>query len=185
VDPVGGAPEQAAAPKALDRRHGARSHARRKPVSLPLTAADSSSRPAVQPQRSARPTTEADAETALSLATQARSTGYEGEAVERYRHVIERFPRSRAAGAAQVALGRLLYLELGQPHAALPLFEAYLAGGGAQELAEEAMYHRGMCLMALRRHRDASASFGQLLEQFPGSMYAAQARAQLSRLAAP
>jgi len=134
--------------------------------------------------RGARPATEGDAEAALSLATQARSTGYEGEAVERYRLVIDRFPRTRAAGAAQVALGRLLYTELSQPGAALPLFEAYLARGGAEELAEEALFHRGMCLIALRRMHDASASFRQLLELFPGSMYAAQARAQIARLPA-
>ena len=170
---------------AARRKHGyASDQLRRKPGALPLTAAGRGPRPVRQMQQ-ARPITEADAEAALSLATQARSTGYEGEAVERYRHVIERFPRTRAAGAAQVALGRLLYTELSQPAAALPLFAAYLARGGAQELAEEAMYHRGMCLIALQRTREASASFRQLLELFPGSMYAAQARAQLSRLPGP
>ena len=150
---------------------------RRKAVVAPLTAAASG--------HTTRAFSEADAETALSLATQARSTGYEGEAVERYRMVIERFASTRAAGAAQVALGRLLYTELAQPGAALPLFEAYLARRGARELTEEAMYHRGMCLIALHRDADASASFGQLLELFPSSMYAAQARAQLSRLRKP
>ena len=157
------------------RRAAAGSRTRHRAASSPLTAA----------ARSPRPVTEADAEAALSLATQARSTGYEGEAVERYRHVIERFAHTRAAGAAHVALGRLLYTELAQPQAALPLFEAYLARGGAQELAEEAMYHRGMCLLALRRTEDAGASFRQLLERFPGSMYAAQARARLSHLPGP
>jgi outer membrane biosynthesis protein TonB len=166
----------ARAPKRGAKRQHARSmYARQTRASLPLTASP----------RTTRPFSEADAEAALSLATQARSTGYEGEAVERYRLVIERFPNTRAAGAAQVALGRLLYIELAQPSQALPLFEAYLARSGAHALAEEAMYHRGMCLIALRRMADASVSFGQLLELFPGSMYAAQARAQLSRLRGP
>jgi TolA-binding protein len=129
----------------------------------------------------ARPARDAlDAEQALSLATKARALGQQTIAAKRYQFVIERFPASREASAARVALGRLLYADLAQPAAALPWFDAYLARNPRGELAEETMYYRALCLSRLQRVSEARASFSELLATYPHSLYAARARTYLS-----
>jgi outer membrane protein assembly factor BamD (BamD/ComL family) len=123
-----------------------------------------------------------DPEAELAAATLARSHGELEQAAQRYRSVIERYPASRAAGAAQVALGRLLYTELGQPSAALDVLTGYLNRAGDTALTEEVLYYRGLCLQDQGRAAEARESFSRLLAQFPASLYAPRARAKLAQL---
>jgi TolA-binding protein len=123
-----------------------------------------------------------DPEAELAAATLARSRGELEQAAQRYRTVIEHYPASRAAGAAQVALGRLLYTELGQPAAALDVLTGYLSRAGDTALTEEVLYYRGLCLQDQGRAAEARESYTRLLTQFPASLYAPRARAKLAQL---
>jgi Tetratricopeptide repeat len=98
-----------------------------------------------------------------------------------YRQVIERYPATAAAGAAQVAMGRLLDTELAQPRAAIDSFEAYLRRHPHGELAEEAQYYRALALERVGRRDEARSSLREFVSAFPHSLYAAPARARLAR----
>jgi TolA-binding protein len=142
----------------------------------------------VEPERSnARPrTTAAPSADALLAAARASHTRERLRDAERlYRQVIARYPSSAAAGAARVALGRLLQTERTQPSAALPLFDDYLRVHSQGELVEEALYYRALALERLGRTQQAAASLRALLVDFPHSLYAAPARARLTRELGP
>lgn len=117
----------------------------------------------------------------LAAARSAQTLELPVRAARLYRLVIERYPASPEAGAAEVALGRLLLGELAQPRAALRAFDRYLRGHPGGALAEEPLYYRALSLERLGQEHEARAAFRQLATSFPDSLYATGARARLGR----
>jgi tetratricopeptide (TPR) repeat protein len=134
--------------------------------------------PRSQPQPSA--TSSPTANALLAAARKARTQNHSSRAQHLYQQVIQRYPSTAAAGAARVALGRLIFDERGDSRAALTLFDEYLQQHPTGTLAEEALYYRASSLDRLGRKRQAQRDLRELLASFPSSVYAAPARAQLS-----
>lgn len=124
--------------------------------------------------------TQPSANQLLAAARRAQTRGQIDRAERLYRQVIELYPSTTAAGAGQVALGRLLYELRSQPSAALATFDSYLQRRPNGSLAEEALFYRAMALERLGHNREAAASLRELLETFPNSLYAAPARVRLA-----
>jgi hypothetical protein len=63
---------------------------------------------------------------------------------------------------------------------ALVQFDAYLAQQRHNALMEEALFGRASALHRLGRTAEERATWGELLERFPGSIYADRARAAIN-----
>jgi hypothetical protein len=124
--------------------------------------------------------------TAVSLfssANTARRRGESPEAVQLYRELQRRFPKSSEAHISRATLARLL-LDRGSPGAALKEFQEYLSGGGG-ELEEEALVGEALSLQSLGRREAEMAVWNDFLRNHRGSVYCEQARARLSALSRP
>jgi tetratricopeptide (TPR) repeat protein len=115
----------------------------------------------------------------LAAARRAQSRGQLARADRLYRQVISAYASTPEGGAAQVALGRLLFDDE-QLFAALTQFRGYLVRRPNGPLAEDALFYRALAFEKLGNGRLASASFRELLRQFPQSLYADPARARLA-----
>lgn len=115
----------------------------------------------------------------FAAANEARRERSVTEAVRLYRELERRYPRSTETAVARVALGRLLLDRAGDPRGALRQFDAYLADRAQLTLREEALVGRALALGQLGREHEARAAWRALLAEFPGSVNAARARAQL------
>jgi hypothetical protein len=131
--------------------------------------------PLARPRVANRPSANA----LLAAARKAQIEDDSSRARRLYRSVIHEYPAAAAADAARVALGRLDY-ELADARSALLLFEDYLHRNRDGALAEEALYYRARSLERLGRKHEAQTALRTLLQSFPGSVYAAQARARLT-----
>jgi TolA-binding protein len=110
-------------------------------------------------------------------ATEARRRGDYGRVLDLDGQLETRYPTSREAQVSRAIVGRLL-LDRGDPAGALARFDSYLAAG-AGELGEEAMVGRATALDRLGRTDEATRGWAALVAAFPGSPYAARARARL------
>ena len=122
--------------------------------------------------------------TARSLferANAARASGAYGDAVRLYSELQSTFPASAEARTSQAILGRLL-LDRGDADGALRYFDAYLRGGGA--LGQEALVGKATALRRLGRTSEEAAAWQQLLQSYPGSAHAENARARLEEIGA-
>lgn len=106
-----------------------------------------------------------------------RRAGRSQEAQKLYAELLQRYPKSQEALVAHVSLGRLL--KGGAPAQALAHFNAYLGQSAHTTLAAEALYGKASALAALGDQVAEKAAWRQLLQRFPSSVYAEQARAQL------
>lgn len=171
-------PPPALAPQQPVTREPAPTQPEASPVpSSPRIEVAPSAQPGPQPSAAGAPSANA----LLAAARLAQTRAQPDRAQSLYREVIARYPTTPAAGASRVALGRLLDDQLGQPKAALPLFDSYLRLHPGGELAEEALYYRAHTLERLGRTRRAVADLRRLVSSFPNSLYAAPARARLAR----
>ncbi|MGE0789044.1 MAG: tol-pal system YbgF family protein [Sandaracinaceae bacterium] len=121
-----------------------------------------------------------DPDALFATANAARRSGEHVEARRLYLQLQRAYPRSVEALVSRVSLGRLLLERMGQPAAALPHFDAYLAQSTHTALAEEALFGRASALMRLGRRAQERAAWEQLLRRFPGSVYADRAHARLA-----
>lgn len=151
----------------------------RAPVAAPAAGSPS---PAVTPTSSAllnvAPEPRESAAELFARANARRSSGEAREARRIYRELQQRFPGSKEALVSHVSLGRLE--ANGSPSAALRHFEAYLVQAPRGALAEEALFGRATAYEALGRAAEARATWRQLLQRFPASIYAKRARARVS-----
>lgn len=104
-------------------------------------------------------------------------------AVELYRSLLALHPNSLEAHAARVSLGRLLLDRARDPQGALTQFEAYLSGGGDQNLAEEARVGRALAFMRLGRREEERRAWHDLMEHHPDTLQSAFAHQRLDALA--
>ncbi|MBN2193754.1 MAG: tetratricopeptide repeat protein [Polyangiaceae bacterium] len=114
----------------------------------------------------------------LARANAARGAGRTGEAIELYSALQREYPSSAEARLSHVSLGRL-WLARGRAGSALAEFDRYLGSGGP--LAEEALAGRAQSLAALGRSEEERATYQQLLQRFPRSVYAIEARRRLGQ----
>jgi tetratricopeptide (TPR) repeat protein len=115
-------------------------------------------------------------------AGQLRRAGKYEQALVVYRDLQAIFPATEEAHVAFVAVGRLL-LDQGRGAEAITSFNRYLAKGGS--LAEDALVGRAWALHQLGRSHEEAAAWHALLEQFPRSAHAPEARAQIATLESP
>lgn len=112
-------------------------------------------------------------------ATAARRSGEASRAAGLYRKLQQDFPSSAEAGISRLALGRLELHQLRRPAAALREFEAYLAAAGS--LQQEAQLGKAQALDQLGREAEARAAYRLIVERYPDSLYAEQAKLRLER----
>lgn len=113
-------------------------------------------------------------------ANRARASGDSGRAIQLYRSLQQKFPRSREAELSQLTLARL-FLDNGDARSALGGFDAYLGRGG-RTLQAEALVGRALSLRALGRREAEITAWRDVLERHPRSVYARQASERLSAL---
>jgi hypothetical protein len=107
-------------------------------------------------------------------ANMVRHRGHAIEASGLYRELQARYPHSAEARLSVAVVARM-QLDRGEHRAALSGFEAYLASSDPA-LREEAMVGRVRALQRLERARDARDAARELLDVYPQSAFAPQAR---------
>jgi TolA-binding protein len=100
-----------------------------------------------------------------------------------YGELESRFPGSGEARLSHVSLGKLLLASGNAPEAERQ-FSWYLSSGSG-ELAEEALVGQAESLDRLGRHEEERKCWERLLRDFPGSVYAAQAKSRIDKLPPP
>lgn len=128
----------------------------------------------------ATPAPAVDAAAMFQEASVARRRGEHARAATLYRELGERFPSAPEAATAQVTFARML-LDDGDPAAAVPLFDRYLARGKTT-LREEALVGRARALSQLGRTDGERAAWELLKAEFPGSLHVHRADARLLEL---
>jgi len=116
----------------------------------------------------------------FSTANAARNHGRNAEAVAGYQALQRDFPDSVEAKASHVMLGRVLLERSSDPQGALAQFDAYLAAPGT--LREEALIGRARSLDRLGRIDDSRKAWKTVVDAYPSSIYADEARARLQAL---
>jgi len=116
---------------------------------------------------------EDSAQALFSAANRARRSGQVAHASDLYRTLQRKFPRSPEAALSRVTLATLLLNR--DPAGALASFDAYLASG-AQPLTSEALVGRARALRALGRGAEARRAWQEVLQRYPTSVYAVEAR---------
>lgn len=124
-------------------------------------------RPSAPPRAEPKPKPSADE--LLAAAQDALAAGETATAIARYDALIAEYPRTHAARAASVSLGRLL-LRADRADEALAAFDHYLASD-ARELVEEARYGRIRALRELGRTRELDEAIASFLLAHPSSIH--------------
>ncbi len=139
-----------------------------------------SPRPGPRPPRAAAARPAVTAAELFEQAGKLRREGRADAAITVYRRLQETYPAAREAQLSFALAGQLL-LKQGRPSDALAQFDRHPRLGG--DVGEEALAGRAAALDQLHRTADAIAAWKSLLERYPGSVYAARARARLAELA--
>lgn len=122
------------------------------------------------------PVEEATPAALFSAANAARRAGRQDRAIALYLELQRTHPSSAEASLSHVSLGRLLVVRR-ELRGAVAQFSTYLRSGGPLE--EEALLGKAQALAALGQREDARAAWRTLLERYPRSIYAAEARERL------
>jgi hypothetical protein len=151
------------------------------PAVEPAPRFEPSPRPDVaEPDQTAPVPRVASASEQLTRARARRASGDARGAAQLYRALQQLHPNSSEAHASYVSLGQLELLELGNPAAALVMFETYLKRRAAGALSEEARHGRIRALYALGRTAEARIASEQFLKAHPKSPHAAALRGKLA-----
>ncbi|HET9958750.1 MAG TPA: tetratricopeptide repeat protein [Polyangiaceae bacterium] len=105
-----------------------------------------------------------------------RREGRGADAADLYRQLLERYPRSREAGPARLALAK--YLHAKDPARALIEYRALASSGGA--LRAEALWGISESAERVGERALADRALNDLVREFPDSPYAEVARARIS-----
>jgi tetratricopeptide (TPR) repeat protein len=104
------------------------------------------------------------------------------EAIAVYRKLQQRFPETRESRISYAVAGRML-LDRGRPAQALAQFDRHLAHGG--EASQEALAGRATALGQMGRLAAEGETWQRLLDSYPGTVYASQAKERLSQMRRP
>jgi hypothetical protein len=143
----------------------------------PPTAETASLEPKVVPVTKVAPPPAVDL---LGMARQSLRDQRWGDAAGAYRKLIEVYPSSPEARTVAVPLAKLEIDRLGQPAAALPSLDAYIASGGT--LVVEARSARIRAYRALGRSADELRAIDEFLAAHPSSLDAEKLRARQEEL---
>ncbi len=116
----------------------------------------------------------------FSSANDARRRGDHAAAAKLYQDLLAQHGSEPEAGAARIAMGRML-LDDGDAQGALPLFDKYLDEGGGS-LREEAMFGRARAYERLGRGDLEREAWEKLAASYPQSVHAARAEARVKAL---
>lgn len=115
----------------------------------------------------------------FAQANQLRRRGMDEQALDAYRKLQLRFPRSPEARQSYATMGWLL-LDRGRSSEALAQFDRYLSGRGPG--SEDALGGRALSLQRLGRVAEERKALEALVQQFPKSAQAARAQLRLREL---
>jgi TolA-binding protein len=115
--------------------------------------------------------------TLFEAESEARRNGDGARVLQLHAQLVARYPQSREAQVSRMMVARLL-LDRGDAAGALAGFDAYLRAGSG-ELREDALAGRATALDRLGRADEARGAWMALLDQYPGTAYAAHARARI------
>jgi tetratricopeptide (TPR) repeat protein len=104
------------------------------------------------------------------------------DAIAVFRKLQQLFPTTRESRVSFAVAGRML-LDRGRPLQALAQFDQHLARGG--EASEEALAGRAAALGQMGRLSAERETWQRLLDSYPGTIYATQARQRLSEVRRP
>jgi tetratricopeptide (TPR) repeat protein len=104
------------------------------------------------------------------------------EAIAVFRKLQQLFPSTREARISFAVAGRML-LDRGRPAQALAQFDQHLARGG--EAPEVALAGRATALGQMRRFSVEREAWQKLLDSYPGTVYASQAKERLAQMHRP
>ncbi|MBK7582977.1 MAG: tetratricopeptide repeat protein [Myxococcales bacterium] len=150
-------------------------------TAAPSASPESSSEPSpVLPAPSSSAGAPPSAASLFSRANQARRDRHDADAIRLYRELQRRYPDSREASASRVTLGQLL-LDRTAPSEALGEFERYLEKSPG-EVSEEALAGRARALGKLGRASEERAAWQTLLQRYPSSLHAAEAKRRLAAI---
>jgi len=136
--------------------------------------------PAPPPEaRKPRPAERAQASAAsvFARANELRRARQTGEALALYRELLKRYPNSREAAPARLALAKLLASE---PERALAEYRTLAANNGA--LRAEALWGVAESAARLEDRDTEFAALTQLLRDYPNSAYAPVARSRMAHV---
>lgn len=117
-------------------------------------------------------------------ANAARSQGKLERAEALYGELIHRYPTARESAAARALLAQLA-LDHGSPDQALAAYDAYMHHGASPALREEALVGRARALQSKGDGPREIQAWRELLERFPKSAAAGEARRRLQALSGP
>lgn len=121
---------------------------------------------------------------AFARANELRKSGRLPAAILAYQELQRRHPGSPEAQLSHLLLGRL-HLQRGEPSPARTQFSAYLRSSPGGSLAEEALHGLATACRASGRTAEERATWQQLLQRYPRSLYAGRARSRLRDLEPP
>jgi hypothetical protein len=136
--------------------------------------------PTVVPVATQPATSQPSAAELFAKANASRKDGDADGAIAGYRHLIAAWPASHEASTAHVSLGRLLLDR--DATTALTEFDRYLDAEPHGDLREDALVGRARASGTLGRTDDERRAWRSLLDEYPGSMYAARAKERLDAL---
>jgi TolA-binding protein len=185
LGPVGPAPQTQTSPAGLPAGHHG------------IPAASTSSAPPDPTPPPAEPTPQVAVESPAAAAPEASSQlapaespgslfGAEAEArrrgdlatvLELHSQLVARYPASHETQVSRMTVAHML-LDRGDAARALSAFDAYL-GAGSGELREDALAGRAIALDRLGRSEEGRRAWMALLDQYPGTAYAAHAQARI------
>lgn len=126
------------------------------------------------------------AEASYVRGTLLRDLGRPEEAIEALAWVVEQHPDAEQAPKADLARARLL-AELGRPDEAVPLLRALVDRGGEEDdlgaSADLLLAELGWALIDAGDPEEADLAFGRLLDEYPDSPHAGDARLNLAESA--
>jgi tetratricopeptide (TPR) repeat protein len=101
------------------------------------------------------------------------------EAIAVFRKLQQLYPKTRESRVSFALAGRML-LDRGRPAQALAQFDQHLAYGG--EASQEALAGRATALGQMGRVSTERETWQKLLDSYPGTVYASQARERLAQM---
>ena len=139
-------------------------------------------RPELMDERPSLPRAPRAQPSAASLFLQAstlRDRNRVDESIAVFRKLQQLFPKTRESRISFAVAGRML-LDRGRPAQALVQFDQHLAYGG--EASQEALAGRATALGQMGRLSAERESWQRLLDSYPGTVYASEARERLAQM---
>ena len=125
------------------------------------------------------PRVQPSAASLFAQASHLRDRNRVDEAIAVFRKLQQLYPKTRESRVSFALAGRML-LDRGRPAQALAQFDQHLAYGG--EASQEALAGRATALGQMGRVSTERETWQKLLDSYPGTVYASQARERLAQM---